>query len=224
MLRFNVQGNHQYPTDPKVVALADNEVLNAAGNIADTPRGDSHREMILYMRGIQSAEGRQRLVNTAHSKSAASDLANTALLFDRAPDASGPLLMEVKGYSDVPHEFKTARSYGVTITNLTGGAVTIDRWIAIERKTPQGWKQNTGIQAVAACSDAVYEYNVKSPIHLVAHGSLAIYPWDGMLCGGQCPQACMQNVYSGPGIFRFVVVLLPDGKRIESLPFALPES
>jgi hypothetical protein len=223
MLRSNVQGNHQYPTDPKLVALADNEVLNAAGNIAETARGDSQREMILYMRGIQSAEGRQRLVNTAHSKSAASDLANTALLFDRTPDANGPLLLEVKGYSDVPH-FKTARSYGLTITNLTSGVVTVDRWIAIERMTPKGWKQNSGIQAVAACSDYVYEYNVKSPIRLAAHSSLAVRPWDGMVCGGQCLEACMQNVYSGPGIFRFVVVLPPGGKRIESLPFTLPGS
>lgn len=222
MLRFNVHDNRQYPTDPKLVALADNEVLNAAGNIAETARGDSQREMILYMRGIQSAEGRQRLVNTVHSKSAASDLANTALLFDRAPDASGPLLLEVKGYSDVPHEFKTDRSYGVTITNLTGGAVTIDRWIAIERMTPKGWKQNSGIQAVAACSDYVHEYNFKSPIRLAAHSSLAVRPWDGMVCGGQCPEACMQNANLSPGIFRFVVVLLPGANRIESLPFALP--
>lgn len=221
MVMFNVHGKHQVPTDPKLIAQADNEVLDAAEAIANAGQADPQREMILYMRSINTPEVRQRLTSMAHSKGAAADLANTALLFDHAPEASGPLLLEVKERSNMPHEFKTARSYGLTITNLTGSPAAIQRGIAVERKTPKGWKQETAIQAVATCVHYHQGYNWKSPIRLAARSSLAVYPWDGFLCGGQCEDACMQNGYSGPGIFRFVVVLLPDGKRIASLPFAI---
>ena len=222
MILYNVHGKNPTPTDPQLVTQADNEVLNAAAKIAGTGREAPQRELILYMRCIKSAEGRQRLVSMAHSESAASDIANTALIFDHAPEAQGPLLLEVKERSDVPHEFKTAKSYSLTITNLADTAVTIQRGIGIERRTPNGWKQNAGIQAVASCTDYNH-YNWKSPTRLVAHSSLLIYPWDGFLCGGQCEEPCMQNAFSGPGIFRFVVVLIPGDKRIASLPFAIPE-
>ncbi|HXE05560.1 MAG TPA: hypothetical protein VN579_06200 [Bryobacteraceae bacterium] len=139
----------------------------------------------------------------------------------QAPEANGPLLLEVKHRTDVPHEFKTVSSYGLTITNLTGTALSIQRGIAIEIKTLGGWKPDTAIQAVATCS-GYHQLGWKPPIRLAAHSSLAVYPWDGFLCGGQCEDSCMQNAFAGPGIFRFVVVLLPDGKRISSLPFAIP--
>jgi hypothetical protein len=170
---------------------------------------------------IAVSEGQQRLVTMPHSRSAASEVGNKDLTFDHAPDANGPLLLDVKEHNDVPHVFKTAKSFGLTITNLTDTAVTIQRGIAIEGRTPKGWKKETGIQAVASCNEHGYQQNLKSPIRLSGHSSLAVYPWDGFLCGGQCEMACMQNTFAGPGIFRFVVVLIPDGKRILSNPFAL---
>ena len=222
MILYNIHGKNPTPTDPRLLTQADDEVLSAAADIARTGREAPQRELILYMRCIKSPEGRQRLVSMAHSETGASDIANTALIFDHAPEAQGPLLLEVKERSDVPHEFKTAKSYSLTITNLTDAAVTVQRGIGIERRTPNGWKQNAGIQAIASCTDYNH-YNWKSSTRLAAHSSLLIYPWDGFLCGGQCEEPCMQNAFSGPGIFRFVVVLLPEGKRIASLPFAISE-
>jgi hypothetical protein len=226
MMLFNVHGKNPTPTDPKLLARADDEVLNAAADIAGAGREDPQRELILYMRCIKSPEGRRRLVSMAHSGGAASDIANTALIFDHDPEAQGPLLLEVKEHIDLPHKFKTEKSYGLTITNLTGNTVNNERGIAIERKTPEGWKQETAIQAVASC--AHYDQSngwkaPKAPVALAPHSSFAVYSWDGFLCGGQCEDNCLANAYSGPGIFRFVVVLLPDGKRIASLPFAFSE-
>lgn len=222
MILYNVHGKNPTPTDPRLVAQADNEVLNAAADIAETGRENPQRELILYMRCIKTPEERRRLVSIARSENPASDIANTALIFDHAPDANGPILLEVKERSDVPHEFKTAKSYGLTITDLTANPVAIERWIAVERRTPKGWIPNTGIEAVSSCKDR--RYNSKSPIPLAAHSSISVYPWDGFLCGGQCEESCMQNAFSGPGIFRFVVVLVPEGKRISSLPFAIPKT
>ncbi len=218
MLLFIVHDDRR-PSDPKLFTLADDEVLNAAADIAGTGRADPQRELILYMRCIKSPEGRRRLVSTARSGSAASDVANAALIYDHAPEANGPLLLEWWEHDESPHGVTTARSYGVTVTNLTDNPVAIERRIAIERKTPKGWVQSTAIQAVASCRDR--RYTSKSPIHLAAHSSLAVHAWNGLLCGGQCEDACQQNVDSKPGILRFVVGLAPEGKRISSLPFAL---
>lgn len=224
MILFNVHGKNPTPTDPKLIAQADNEVLDASADIAATGQENTQRELILYMRCIKTPEGRQRLVSMAQSHGPASDIANTALIFDHAPEANGPLLLEVKIHSDMPHGIEIARSWSLTITNLTDTAVTIQRGIAIERRTSTGWKQDAGVQAVANCQDYVHEQNWKSPVHISAHSSLAVQPWNGFVCGGQCEANCLQNVFSGPGIVRFVVVLLPDGKRIASLPFAIPKS
>ena len=84
MILYNVHGKNPTPRAPKPVAQADDEVLNAAADIAGTGREDPQRELILYMRCIKTREGRQRLVSMAHSESAASDIANTALIFDHA--------------------------------------------------------------------------------------------------------------------------------------------
>ncbi|HLY41966.1 MAG TPA: hypothetical protein VKR52_12185 [Terracidiphilus sp.] len=218
MILFDVHAKIPTPADPGLVEQADDEVLNAAADIAGTGRENPQRELILYMRGITNPEKRRQLIAMAHSAGPASDIANTALIFDHAPEAIGPLLLEAKEYSDVPHEFKTTSSHGITITNVSNGSISIERGIAIEKKTPQGWTQQTDIQAVAACKDRRYES--KSPLRLAPHGSLAAYPWDGFQCGGQCEDACQQNAYLGPGIFRFVVAL-PDRKKIASLPFAI---
>src|SRR5215472_10727594 len=50
MIGFNVRGKNPTPTNPNLIALADNEVLNAAEEIAGTGFADAQRELILYMR------------------------------------------------------------------------------------------------------------------------------------------------------------------------------
>jgi hypothetical protein len=162
MILFNVHGKNPTPTDPKLVAQADDEVLNATADIAETGQQGPQRELMRYVSCIESPEGRRRLVSMAHSESAVSNIANAALIYDHSPEANGPLLLEVKEHDEMPHGVITARSYGVTITNLTGSVVTIERSIAIESKTPKGWKQNNGIQAVATCRDR--RYHSKLPI------------------------------------------------------------
>ncbi len=138
MILFNVHGKNPTPTEPKLVALADDEVLNATAEIEGTGFADAQRELILYMRGIKTPEGRQRLINMARSESAGSEIANAALIYDHAPEARGPLLLEDWEHNESPHGVVTARSYGFTIINLTDSVVAIGREIAIERKTPKG--------------------------------------------------------------------------------------
>jgi hypothetical protein len=227
MVLFIVHDQRQPAMDPKLVALADNEVLSAAPDIAAAGKENPDRELILYMRSIDRAEGHQLLIRMAHSSSAAADLANTALLLNHASEANGPLLLEVKEYTDVPHEFNVRKSYGVTITNLSDRTVSIERGILIERKTPKGWIRNEAIEALDNCAHYDQRDNWKAPrapIPIAAHTSLAVYPWSGFMCGGQCEDNCAQNAFAPPGIYRFVVVLLPNSTTIASLPFAFSGS
>lgn len=133
-----------------------------------------------------------------------------------------PLRLEVTEHTDVHHEFTgTAKSYGVTITNLTSHTVTIERGILIEKKTASGWVRDAGIQAVATCGDLDIEYHWRAPIRLKAHSTLAVFPWDGYQCGGQCISGCLKNGRVGPGVYRFVAVIVPGGKKIASPPFTM---
>jgi hypothetical protein len=65
MIDFNVRGKNTSPTDSSLIALADDEVLNAAADIAGTGFADAQRELILYMRGIKTPEGRRRIISMA---------------------------------------------------------------------------------------------------------------------------------------------------------------
>jgi hypothetical protein len=56
MILYNVHGKNPTPTDSKLIAQADDEVLNAAADIAATGREDPQRELILYMRCIKNPE------------------------------------------------------------------------------------------------------------------------------------------------------------------------
>lgn len=133
------------------------------------------------------------------------------------------LRLEVTEHTDVRHEFSgTVKSYGVTITNLTDRAVTIERGILIEEKTVSGWVQQAGIQAAANCSDFDIGYNWKAPIRLDVHSILAVFPWDGFLCGGQCIASCLRNGHVRPGTYRFVAVIVPGSRKIASPPFEIP--
>jgi len=143
--------------------------------------------------------------------------------------AAEPLRLDLTEHSDVRHVFTGLdKSYGATITNLTERTVTIDPAILIEHRTAKGWKQETAIQAVANCTNYDQRDSSKAAIgrevytSLAAHTSLSFVPWDGFLCAGQCSDACKQNGRVRPGIYRFIVVVVPDGKRIASQPFTIP--
>lgn len=114
-----------------------------------------------------------------------------------------------------------AGTYNLTITNLTDGPVTMERRISVERRTSSDWVHEMSIEAVAQCEGFDERGDRKSPVRLEAHADLEVVPWNGWLCGGQCSAACMQNVPVGPGTHRFVVVTVPDGRRITSPTFSI---
>jgi hypothetical protein len=151
-----------------------------------------------------------------------SDLAHTAPLSNQAGGTSGPLRLEVTEPKGVAHQFPGGL-YGVTITNMTDSAVSIERGILIEAKTQRKWNPAGEIQALADCTHYI-QSDFKPPTFLAARSSLAVRPWNRLSCGsqmyeGQCIDACMQNARAKPGTYRFVVILLPDRTRIASPPF-----
>lgn len=146
-----------------------------------------------------------------------------AFTLGSASTAFGQLLrLEVTEHTDVRHTFTgTAKSYGVMITNLTDHVVTIEHEILIEKEIASGWAQGSGVQAVATCADFDHRYNWKAPIRLKAHSTLAVVPWDGFACAGQCSEGCLQNAPPSPGNYRFAAVIASNGKRIVSPPFTM---
>jgi hypothetical protein len=97
---------------------------------------------------------------------------------------------------------------------------TIERGILMERRVSSRWVQGTAVQAVDRCENFDAHYPWKAPIRIDPHATLDVVPWDGFLCGGQCPAACMQNTKVTSGILRFVVVF-QGGKRILSPEFSI---
>ena len=140
-----------------------------------------------------------------------------------ANTAFGQLLrLNATEHTDVRHTFTgMAKSFGVTVTNLTDHVVTIEREILIEKETSLGWVQGSGVQAIAACADFDTRYNRKAQIRLNAHDTLAVVPWDGFACAGQCMEGCLSNAPPSPGKYRFVVVIASNGERFVSPPFTI---
>jgi hypothetical protein len=113
-------------------------------------------------------------------------------------------------------------SVGLTITNLSSRPVTIERRIRREYQTASGWTGTYDMEAVSKCE--TYDPNFldwKAQVQIDAHATLTVVPWDGWICGGQCPIACMQNVPAMPGTYRFVLVTVPDARRIISPKFSM---
>jgi hypothetical protein len=113
-------------------------------------------------------------------------------------------------------------SVGLTITNLSSRPVTIETRIRREYQTASGWTGTYDMEAVNKCQ--AYDPNFldwKAQVRIDAHATLTVVPWDGWICGGQCPIACMQNVPAGTGTYRFVLVTVPDARRIISPTFSM---
>ena len=134
-----------------------------------------------------------------------------AVTFDRA------LRLNVSERSDTRHMFPF---HGLTITNLSNDPITIERGIWTEYETPSGWVRGPSIEAVSKC-EVIDPRNIdwKTPVRIDAHATFTVVSWDGWVCGGQCPTACMQNVPAMPGTYRFVLITVPDGRRIVSPTF-----
>jgi hypothetical protein len=54
-------------------------------------------------------------------------------------------------------------------------------------------------------------------------GRLHPHPWNGLSCGGQCPESCRANSFLGPGQFRFVVTACDRKRHFPGPSFSLPD-
>ena len=136
-----------------------------------------------------------------------------------------PLELEVTERAGVRHIFNgTGKFYGLKIENMSNHDVTIMRGISIWKKEPTGWSLQLGsIQAISKCGYFDENYRLETPVRIPGFGILAVVPWDGFLCGGQCPAACAKNYQLGPGTFRFEVFLVPEGKGLYSPSFTIDQ-
>jgi hypothetical protein len=131
--------------------------------------------------------------------------------------------MNVYERTDFHHTFTgTAKSYGLTIDNMAPREISIARGITILKKVPTGWSPQLGsIQAISKCDEFDLDYHLETPIRIPSRGTVSVVPWDGMMCAGQCPASCLKNYQLGPGTFRFEIVVLPEGTKLQSPPFTI---
>ncbi|QYE33266.1 hypothetical protein KZX46_00140 (plasmid) [Polymorphobacter sp. PAMC 29334] len=117
-----------------------------------------------------------------------------------------------------------ARPGSLNIANRGGGPVTIARAIGVERRDRDGWTAvHTEFNAVSSCPiPGRPVLAAKAAVSIPAGGNLKVVPWQGYTCSGQCENACMADIYLGPGTFRFVATVLPMGDRVTGLNFAMP--
>jgi hypothetical protein len=132
------------------------------------------------------------------------------------------LEMFIRPRNDFHHMFtRFAESYSLMIDNMSNHEISMRRGIGIWKREPTGWSLRGGVQAVSKCDDFDAEDRGETPIRIPSFGTFEVVPWDGTMCGGQCEQSCMKNYHVGPGTFRFEVVVLPEGTKIESSPFTI---
>ncbi len=117
-----------------------------------------------------------------------------------------------------------ARPGSLTIANRGTAPVTIARAIGVERRDRDGWTAvHTEFNAVSSCPIPGRPVLApKAVVSIPAGGSLKVVPWQGYTCSGQCENACMADVYLGPGTFRFVATALPMRERVPGSNFAMP--
>lgn len=136
------------------------------------------------------------------------------------PTTEGKLRLVVTQQNPAPH-LGPKNSYGLAIANMTDHSVAIQRKILIEKHTPSGWKQQGALQAISTCDEFDDRWSSNSPVRLEPHAIMTVVPSDGWLCGEQCPTPCMQNAPHVPGIYRFVVLMISSGERLESPQFRI---
>lgn len=67
-------------------------------------------------------------------------------------------------------------------------------------------------------------WNARPSCQTLQHGGrLRPHPWNGLICGGQCPESCRANSFLGPGQFRFVVMTCNQKRRFPGPSFSLPD-
>jgi hypothetical protein len=131
--------------------------------------------------------------------------------------------MWVQERTDFHHMFTgMAKSYSLMIENMSNRDISLKRGISIWKKVPSGWSLQSGsIQVIAKCDELDHDYHLEAPIHIPSSGTVTVVPWDGSMCGGQCPTSCLRNYPLGPGTFRFEVVVIPEDTKIQGPPFTI---
>lgn len=108
---------------------------------------------------------------------------------------------------------------GLTIANTSSGPLIIERAIAVQQRTNAGWRPIiTEFNAVSECRPEPST----APVRLEPAARIAIAPWQGYSCSGQCEATCRGNISYAPGTYRFVVKVLPDRIDVVSSSFDLP--
>ena len=108
---------------------------------------------------------------------------------------------------------------GLLIVNDGTTAVAIQMAIAVQKQEIAGWVPiATEFKAVARCDPP----GSATTVEVAPATTLTVRPWRGFSCSGQCNFICRANVYYGPGMFRFVVTVVPGSSQIISTAFALP--
>lgn len=120
-----------------------------------------------------------------------------------------------------PEAIFSRTAHGLVITNPHRYSVTIQSSVWVEWLSPSGWKEQTAIAAVNNCKTFSPFLRTLPPIRIEAYGTFFVVPWTGYFCGGQCPMGCRQNALATPGMYRYVVVLVPGGERIASPAFRI---
>ena len=135
----------------------------------------------------------------------------------------GWLEMYVQERTDFQNIFTgMAKSYSLMIENMSNRNISLKRGISIWKKVPSGWSLQSGsIQAIAKCDEFDHHDHLETPIHIPSFGRITLVPWDGSMCGGQCPTSCVKNYPLGPGTFRFEIVVSPEDIKIQSPPFTI---
>lgn len=133
------------------------------------------------------------------------------------------LQMYVQERTDFHHTFTgMAKSYSLMIDNMSNRDISIKRGISIWKKMPTGWSLQLGsLQAISKCDEFDHDYRLETPIHIPSFGTITAVPWNGFMCGGQCPTACMKDYPLGPGTFRFEIVVMPDATKLQSPAFTI---
>ena len=109
----------------------------------------------------------------------------------------------------------------VTIDNRGGAMQWVARALTVERRVGARWLPIvTSLDLIAACDPRFPRRT--APVRLLPGQSVAVMPWTGFGCGGQCPATCRANVYQGEGPFRIVATLVPSGERVTSPIFSMP--
>ena len=111
----------------------------------------------------------------------------------------------------------------LTVVNLTGIPQRLRTAVIVEQRGPPGWAAVvTEMNLVAGCDPRGVASDTAACTVLGPQQSLAVPPWLGWSCNGQCQLHCRANIYWGGGPFRFAVLPCDGPARFVSAAFHMP--